>query len=268
MARNTNFDGKSRTFSRNIYGTTKGQIRLRVLARDLAEWLPSGNQPLRILDAGGGFGPVSQRLAVEGHSVVLCDLSAEMLDEARAQVAAKDLTEQFDFIHGPIQSLTVADIGRFDLILCHAVLEWVEDQAGLLATLNALLRSGGHLSLMYYNRDGLLYHSLVKGNFDYVHANLVRKRRQKLTPGWPCRPADVDDWLHKLGFVINGRSGVRVFHDYMSNVHGPFPTEEALIEMELTHSRIEPFMHLGRYMHVLAQKNDQTVMPAQAGTQG
>lgn len=254
VQRNTSFDGKSRTFSRNIYGTTKGQIRLRVLERDLAEWLSERPQPLRILDAGGGFGPVSQRLAADGHQVVLCDLSAEMLDEARAQVADKGLSERFDFIHGPIQSLTVGDLGQFDLILCHAVLEWVEDQAGLLATLNALLAPGGTLSLMYYNRDGLLYHSLVKGNFDYVHANLVRKRRQKLTPGWPCRPAEVDGWLQQLGFVITGRSGVRVFHDYMSNVHGPFPTEEDIIEMELAHSRTAPFMHLGRYMHVLARK--------------
>ncbi|WP_107852604.1 methyltransferase domain-containing protein [Oceanimonas marisflavi] len=255
MQRNTSFDGKSRTFSRNIYGTTKGQIRLRVLTRDLDEWLPAASRPLRILDAGGGFGPVSQRLAGEGHSVVLCDLSAEMLDEAREQVQEKGLSEQFDFIHGPIQSLLPADIGQFDLIFCHAVLEWVEDQAGLLAGLNDLLRSDGHLSLMYYNRDALLYHSLVKGNFDYVNANLVKKRRQKLTPGWPCRPQQVDDWLSELGFVITGRSGVRVFHDYMSNVHGPFPTEEEVIAMELAHSRTEPFMHLGRYMHVFAHKH-------------
>lgn len=254
MTRNTSFDGKSRTFSRNIYGTTKGQIRLRVLSRDLAEWLPESERPLRILDAGGGFGPVSQRLAAEGHSVVLCDLSAEMLEEARIQVADKGLTEQFDFIHGPIQSLCSADLGQFDLILCHAVLEWVQNQADLLSGLNELLRPGGHLSLMYYNRDGLHYHSLVKGNFDYVHANLVRKRRQKLTPGWPCRPAEVDGWLSELGFVITGRSGVRVFHDYMSNVHGPFPTEEEIIQMELAHSRTQPFMHLGRYMHVFAHK--------------
>lgn len=255
MQRNTSFDGKSHTFSRNIYGTTKGRIRLAVLERDLDELLqglPPG--PLRILDAGGGFGPLSQRLAARGHSVVLCDLSAEMLALARAQVAEKGLDERFDFIHGPIQSLSVDELGRFDLVLCHAVLEWVEDQAGLLATLGALLADGGHLSLMFYNRDGLLFHSLVMGNFDYVHADLVKKRRQKLTPAWPCRPDLVYRWLTELGFAITGRSGVRVIHDYMVEREVKHQRPDELIAMELAHARREPFVHLGRYIHVLARK--------------
>ncbi|GAA3530994.1 methyltransferase domain-containing protein [Zobellella aerophila] len=257
MHSNTSFDGKSHTFARNIYGTIKGEIRLKVVWRDLQELLerlPAG--PLRILDAGGGFGPFSQRLAALGHSVVLCDLSAEMLAEARRQVAEKDLSHVFEFIHGPIQDLSVAELGRFDLILCHAVLEWVEDQAGLLATLGGLLREQGHLSLMYYNRDGLLFQSLVMGHFDYVEADLVKKRRQKLTPPRPCRPGEVEQWLAGLGFAITGRTGVRVLHDYM--VRREIRTEQPgqLLEMELAHARQEPFVGLGRYIHVLAKKGD------------
>ncbi|MBM7457026.1 S-adenosylmethionine-dependent methyltransferase [Oceanisphaera litoralis] len=254
---NTNFDGKSHTFARNIYGTTKGRIRLAVLSRDLDELLATlPDRPLRILDAGGGFGPLSQPLAAGGHKVVLCDLSGEMLALAREQVAEKDLLAQFDFIQAPIQSLTVEDLGQFDLILCHAVLEWVQEQAQLLACLQALLVDGGHLSLMYYNRDGLLYHSLVMGHFDYVHADLVKKKRQKLTPGWPCKPDEVDRWLDELGLVITGRSGVRVIHDYMVEKRIKVEQADEVIAMELAHARQAPFMHLGRYIHVLAKKGD------------
>ncbi|MBL1377139.1 methyltransferase domain-containing protein [Zobellella iuensis] len=256
MQPNTSFDGKSHTFSRNIYGTTKGRIRLAVLNRDLDELLQGlPDRSLRILDAGGGFGPLSQPLAARGHSVVLCDLSGEMLALARAQVTEKGLDDRFDFIQGPIQSLSAEDLGRFDLILCHAVLEWVEDQAGLLSVLNALLADDGHLSLMFYNRDGLLFHSLVMGNFDYVHANLVKKRRQKLTPAWPCRPDEVYRWLAELGFAITGRSGVRVLHDYMVDRQVKAERPEEVIAMELAHARREPFVHLGRYIHVLARKS-------------
>ncbi|MDX1268249.1 MAG: methyltransferase domain-containing protein, partial [Oceanisphaera sp.] len=145
MKSNTNFDGKSDTFARNIYGTTKGRIRLAVLSRDIDELLADlPDRPLRILDAGGGFGPLSQPLAAQGHKVVLCDLSGEMLALAREQVAEKGLLAQFEFIQAPIQSLTVEDLGQFDLILCHAVLEWVQEQARLLACLQALLANGGH----------------------------------------------------------------------------------------------------------------------------
>lgn len=256
MQSNTNFDSKAQVFARNIYGTTKGRIRLAVLQRDIDELLASlpDDRPLRILDAGGGFGPLSQPLAALGHQVVLCDLSGEMLALAREQVEEKGILSQFEFIHAPIQSLTVADVGQFDLVLCHAVLEWVEDQATLLGCLQALLHDGGHLSLMFYNRDGLLYHSLVMGHFDYVYADLVKKRRQKLTPGWPCRPPQVYDWLQALGFVITTRSGVRVIHDYMVEKRIKVEQADEVIAMELAHAKQEPFMHLGRYIHVLAKK--------------
>lgn len=259
MQSNTNFDGKSQAFARNIYGTTKGRIRLAVLQRDLdallaklAPRLPE--QPLRILDAGGGFGPLSQLLAAQGHQVVLCDLSGEMLALAQAQATEKGIAAQFEFIHAPIQSLTASEIGYFDLILCHAVLEWVEEQSQLLHCLQALLHDDGHLSLMFYNRDGLMYHSLVMGHFDYVYADLVKKRRQKLTPGWPCRPEQVNDWLHELGFVITDRSGVRVLHDYMVDKRIRVEQADEVLAMELAFAKQAPFMYLGRYIHVVAQK--------------
>lgn len=255
MQSNTNFDGKSHAFARNIYGTTKGRIRLAVLQRDLDALLATlPERPLRILDAGGGFGPLSQPLAALGHQVVLCDLSAEMLALAKQQVSEQGLLGQFEFIQAPIQSLRVAALGQFDLILCHAVLEWVAEQAALLASLEALLKEEGHLSLMFYNRDGLLYHSLVMGHFDYVYADLVKKRRQKLTPNWPCRPKEVAGWLADLGLVINSRSGVRVLHDYMVDKQFRLEHAEEVIAMELAHARLEPFMHLGRYIHLVAHK--------------
>ena len=59
-----NFDKLSQKFAKNIYGTTKGEIRAAVLWRDLAAEIQArGQQPLRILDAGGGFGFLSQKLA-------------------------------------------------------------------------------------------------------------------------------------------------------------------------------------------------------------
>ncbi|ART79169.1 methyltransferase domain-containing protein [Oceanisphaera avium] len=253
---NTNFDGRAAVFARNIYGTTKGRIRLAVVERDLKALLASlpAHKKLRILDAGGGFGPLSQDLAALGHEVVLCDLSADMLELAHQQVSDKGLLKQFSFIHGPIQDLKVAELGQFDIILCHAVLEWVEQQAQLLACLAALLVENGHLSLMFYNRDGLMYHSLVMGHFDYVYADLVKKRRQKLTPNWPCRPQQVNDWLGALGLVITDCSGVRVFHDYMVAKHIRLEQADEVIAMELAHAKQAPFMHLGRYLHLVAKK--------------
>lgn len=74
-----NFDGIAPRFTRNIYHSAKGQLRLAILRRDFAEFLPMHNAPLRVLDAGGGQGQFALELAGQGHSLVLTDISAEML---------------------------------------------------------------------------------------------------------------------------------------------------------------------------------------------
>ena len=80
-----NFDDIAEKFSRNIYGTTKGQLRQAILWQDLEPLLAQlGPGPLRVLDAGGGEGQTAIKVAQLGHHVTLCDLSAEMVEIGRA----------------------------------------------------------------------------------------------------------------------------------------------------------------------------------------
>lgn len=99
-----------------------------------------GDRPLRILDAGGGFSYFAQQLAAMGHQTRLCDLSAEMLELGREQIEAKGLGDRIRLIHCPIQELDQHIVGEFDLILCHAVLEWLSEPR---QTLLSLLRFFG-----------------------------------------------------------------------------------------------------------------------------
>ncbi|WP_163202652.1 methyltransferase domain-containing protein, partial [Citrobacter koseri] len=71
------------------------------LAPALAQF---GDKKLRILDAGGGFGYFSQKLARLGHEVVLCDISAEMLAQAKEQIDASDTPLAISLVHSPIQA--------------------------------------------------------------------------------------------------------------------------------------------------------------------
>ena len=59
-----NFDDIAEKFSRNIYGTTKGQLRQAILWQDLQPLLDRlGPGPLRVLDAGGGEGQTAIKVA-------------------------------------------------------------------------------------------------------------------------------------------------------------------------------------------------------------
>jgi len=125
LKQDQSFDGRADKFARNIYDSTKGRIRTAVVWSDIEACLTRlGNRPLRILDAGGGFGYFAQKLAAMGHQVELCDLSAEMLDLART------LANELDADIVDVAGRTMSDEGMG--LLVHQVIR-----------LNAMLQAQG-----------------------------------------------------------------------------------------------------------------------------
>ncbi|MGY5957614.1 tRNA uridine 5-oxyacetic acid(34) methyltransferase CmoM [Kosakonia sp. BK9b] len=250
-----NFDDIAEKFSRNIYGTTKGQLRQAILWQDLDVLLASMEPDrLRVLDAGGGEGQTAIGMAQRGHHVTLCDVSKEMI--ARAQTAAdeKGVSGNMHFVQCAAQDISQHLESPVDLILFHAVLEWVAEPVSVLQTLWSMLRPGGALSLMFYNADGLLMHNMVAGNFDYVQAGMPKRKKRTLSPDYPRVPADVYGWLEQIGWQITSKTGVRVFHDYLREKHQQRDCFDALLELETRYCRQEPYISLGRYIHVTALK--------------
>ena len=256
-AQDRNFDDLAGRFKKNIYGGLKGAVRLAVLQRDFTEAIPEllmPDKPLRILDAGGGQGQFSLRLAQAGHQVVLCDISAEMLKLAREQVEEAGLSQSVSLVHCAIQELTshIAD-DQFDLVLCHAVMEWMAEPQSLLPCLHRYIKPGGWLSLTYYNRHSLIFKNLLRTNFKKIIAQDFRGAKGSLTPINPLEPDQVDAWLSDLPLSVAARSGIRVFHDYILDGELRERAPEDLITLELRFSRQEPYRSLGRYIHILAR---------------
>lgn len=259
-----NFDDLAQRFKKNIYGGLKGDIRLAVLKRDFAEQLPiapfaeqpcAEQKPLRILDAGGGQAQFSLQFAQAGHELVVCDLSAEMLALGQEQAKQLGLEKTVTFVQSPLQSLPekLADT-QFDLVLCHAVMEWMVEPQTLLPCLNTYLKPGGHLSLTFYNLHSLIYKNLLRTNFKKIAQQDYRGSKGSLTPISPVDPADVDVWLENLPFEVLCRSGIRVFHDYIFDESQRARAPGELLAMELQFSRMEPYRSLGRYQHLLLRK--------------
>ena len=84
---------------------------------------------------------------------------------------------------------------------------------------------------MFYNAHGLLMHNMVAGNFDYVQAGMPKKKKRTLSPDYPRDPAQVYLWLEEAGWQIMGKTGVRVFHDYLREKHQQRDCYEALLEL-------------------------------------
>lgn len=260
-----NFDDLAKRFQKNIYGGLKGDIRLAVLERDFREHFsvpPFGEEHsetgLRILDAGGGQGQFSLQFAQAGHSVVICDISSEMLKLAEQSVAREKLESKVALLHCPIreipQHLKQPDTA-FDVVLCHAVMEWVANPAELLDELLKHVKPQGFLSLTFYNLHSLIYKNLLRTNFKKIQQQDFGGSKGSLTPINPLYPEQVLAWLDKLPLKVLTTSGIRVFHDYIFNEEHRERDPESVIELELEFSRKQPYQLLGRYIHVLAQKN-------------
>lgn len=238
------FDELATRFAEKIYGGAKGAIRLAVLQADLAEVLP--DRPLRVLDVGAGLGHMSLWLAQRGHDITLTEPAAPMLEGARQRFA--EAGQSATFIQAPWQELLGQLQQPFDLVLCHAVLEWLAEPAAILPVLHQLTNKDGWLSLAFYNKDALIYRNLLKGHFRKLRKEHFAGEKQSLTPQQPVDPRELNTQLDAY-WQVESRSGVRVFHDYMPHEFQAKAELIDLLEMELAYRRHPSFAGLGRYLH-------------------
>jgi S-adenosylmethionine-dependent methyltransferase len=238
------FDELAVRFAEKIYGGTKGAVRLAVLQADLEEAMPP--RALRVLDIGAGLGHMSLWLAGQGHDVTLAEPAAPMLAGAQQRFAAAGL--QARFLQAPWQELDAQLQVPFDLVICHAVLEWLAEPAAILPVLRRMTSDEGMLSLAFYNKDALIYRNLLKGHFRKLRKERYSGEGQSLTPQNPLDPRELRKQLAS-DWVVEAESGIRVFHDYMPVDFQAKASAEDLLEMEVAHRRHPTFAGLGRYLH-------------------
>jgi S-adenosylmethionine-dependent methyltransferase len=250
--RDISFDGRAERFVERIYGSAKGELRLALLWQDMLAEIPplAGPAPLRIWDAGGGAGQMAFKLAARGHAVLLSDISADMLALAAAQRdTAAAGSGRIEIRCASIQALSDELDERFDLIVCHAVLEWLAQPREVLAQLARRLAPGGYLSLMFYNRHSLLLTHAVRGSVDKLLGGETAGHPGSLTPPNALAPAEVEQWLRELGLAAVSRCGIRTVTEYLPRAQRAEMELETLLRLEQRYCREEPFQSLGRYLH-------------------
>lgn len=217
---------------------------------------------LHILDAGGGNGGSAIRLAREGHAVTIVDFSAEMLADGKAAATASGVLERVSFYR--------ADVARipklfpepvFDLVLCHNVLQYVEDVPATLRALVHPLRPRGWLSVVVPNRFAEVYKAAIR-ELDPERARrlLDREMTRATLFGVAMRafmPDELDEPLSTVNCPPVARYGVRCLCDWLPNEPKSDPVfMERLERLEMEVADKYPYYLLARFLQTLARKND------------
>ncbi len=251
MRSDVHFTTIAKAFEQDIYGSSKGYIRWNVLWNNLLTELPQlGQGNLTLLDAGGGAGRMTIALAKLGHQVTLCEPSENMLEQARTSATSENLNGII-FVNTSLQDFTAPE--PFDVVLNHAVLEWLAEPKAALGHLVKQLKPNGYLSLMFYNRNAVLLKDILKGDF-----SLESLQEERLQSGWnehskPLFPDTVQAWLNELGMHVKSKAGIRIFHDHITEEKRAGKLEQ-LLAVEQTLQKQEPFASLAQHIHLICQK--------------
>ena len=146
-------------------------VRTGVVWDGLRRVLEGGSvhdQQARIVDIGGGTGGFAVPLAELGHTVRVIDPSPDALASLDRRARERGVADRVTGQQGDLSDLASL-VEEADLVLCHGVLEMVDDPAASLAAIAGVLRPGGHLSLLVAQLHAAVVARAMAGHFQAAH---------------------------------------------------------------------------------------------------
>jgi S-adenosylmethionine-dependent methyltransferase len=237
--------------------TGRGSTRTAVVWSGLEPALRAG--ACDVLDIGGGTGGLAVRVGALGHRVTVVDPSPDAL--AALDRRAREHDVAVTGRQGDLSCLLdVVDPGSADVVLCHGVLEVVDDPATALATLARVVRPGGVLSLLAAQRHAAVVARAMAGHFQQALAMLDPATAGPVTPTGRTGRRYSHDELTALvgdaGFVVDTVHAVRVFTDLVpgSLLDLEPGASAALVELEQAVAARPEYLPLATQLHLLAHR--------------
>ncbi|MFE5332609.1 methyltransferase domain-containing protein [Embleya sp. NPDC056575] len=219
----------------------------------------AGRDVLDVLDTGGGTGNLAVPIARLGHRVTVVDPSPDALAALERRAAEAGVTDLVRALQGDTHDLfDVVEPDAADVVLCHGVLEVVDDPAADLGRIVRALRAGGTLSLLAANRTGAVLARALAGHFDQAR-DLLADPEGRYGPADPMprrfTVADLTALVAKAGLEAGPVHAIRVFADLVPGVLVDDPGSfDALLDLERAAAEQPEYRALATQLHLLAGK--------------
>lgn len=202
-----------------------------------------------ILDFGSGEGITANHFAKE-NTVVAVEPWDEMLQNRWADYEYKQ-------IQGDVTCLSQFEDNTFDMIICHNVLEYIDDKASVIQELARVLKPGGTLSLAKHNRAGrVMQMAVLLDDMDKAHALLDGENSAASKFGAIRYYEDsiISEWAPSLRLA--NCYGIRTFWDLQQNQekHELEEWQDEMVKLEMRVSQIDEFRNIAFFHHLLFTK--------------
>lgn len=107
----------------------------------------------KILDYGSGFGVTANHLALN-NVVIAIEPNVEML-------RYRYCTNEYTQINGGIEKLRDVSDQSMDVIVCHNVMEYIDNRRELITEFNRILKPDGFISIVKHNKAGKIMQKVV-----------------------------------------------------------------------------------------------------------
>ena len=240
--------------------TPEGRLRLDLAFANLQDFLPQAARSLLALDLGCGTGAIAVRLARLGLHVTLLDASEAMLDFAKRAAQEAGVTERIALKHGDAaQFANLFPAESFDVILCHNILEYVDDPCAVLRSAARALRDPSSIiSVLVRNQAGEVLKAVIQdGDLTAAEHNLSAEWGHESLYGGRVRLFTAESLRARLlgsSLAVTAERGVRVLSDYLPPSISRNDEYQRILELECKLGRRPEFAAVARYTHFLAHR--------------
>jgi SAM-dependent methyltransferase len=249
-------------FVDGAYASVKGLVRTYVMHQQLLEHLPP--PPAQLLDVGGGAGHQSFPLAQAGYEVTLLDSSPAMLDRARERLAVlpAEAQQRMGLLEGDgLHAFEAVGGRRFDGVLCHGVIGYLDEPGPLVDQLCRCAADGGVVSIMTGNAKTMAVRPALEQRWDEALASFDTASGIGVlgVQGRADTVEELSELLEDRGVEPVAWYGVWLFVDWLDFAGvelDPSETERvaATATVELEASRRDPYRQLSRVFHLVGCK--------------